>query len=203
MQAKIAEFITRHGITMTAENVAKNPHREEEEPEKGRKPVEYSHWRCTFTRGQGKHAPTLETYFSMGSGLHNADYRLKAAAQAINADATLTDAVKVARIRKLRCRECDAQSGKIEWYARGNVPPKGQHAGVPPTCSDVLDCLASDASMVDNARHFEDFASDLGYDTDSRKAERIYHACMEQANKLRRFLGNVDYDFLLYKVERE
>src|SRR3990167_8432953 len=46
-----------------------------------------------------------------------------------------------------------------------------------PTAADLLDCLASDASTIDNARGFEEFCSELGYDTDSRKAERIFKVC--------------------------
>ncbi|HEX5016584.1 MAG TPA: hypothetical protein VFX15_03240 [Actinomycetes bacterium] len=72
----------------------------------------------------------------------------------------------------------------------------------PPTAADVLDSLASDASAWENARNFEDFANDLGYDTDSRKAEKIYNACGEVAKSLRHFLGNAAYQALLYEVER-
>jgi hypothetical protein len=42
-----------------------------------------------------------------------------------------------------------------------------------PTAGDVLDCLAMDAASVENARSFEDWASELGYDADSRKAEKL------------------------------
>jgi hypothetical protein len=72
----------------------------------------------------------------------------------------------------------------------------------PPAASDVLDCLASDAAGYDNAESFEDWASEYGYDPDSRKGERIYNTVGTQAGKLRRFLGNVLYEELLYQVER-
>ena len=71
-----------------------------------------------------------------------------------------------------------------------------------PTAEDVLDCLASDSSSVDNARSFEDWAGDYGYDTDSRKAEKIYNACRKQADKLKTFLGDTNYEELLYNTER-
>jgi hypothetical protein len=45
-----------------------------------------------------------------------------------------------------------------------------------PTCADVLNCLADDSRGWDNARSFEDWCSDCGYDTDSRRAERTYQA---------------------------
>jgi hypothetical protein len=62
-----------------------------------------------------------------------------------------------------------------------------------PTASGVLSCLVSDAAGVDNARSFEEWASDYGFDADSRKAERTFKACQEQARKLRAFLGTERY----------
>ena len=60
------------------------------------------------------------------------------------------------------------------------------HTGEP-TAEDVLDCLASDASSADQP--FEEWASDYGYDPDSRKAERIYQVVVKQRAALERFLG--------------
>lgn len=72
-----------------------------------------------------------------------------------------------------------------------------------PEAHDVLDCLASDAATVENARSFEDFASELGYDPDSRKAEKIYAACVKQSEKLKKFLGSDElYQSLLFDTER-
>ena len=76
------------------------------------------------------------------------------------------------------------------------------HHGAEPTADEVLDCLASDASGVDNARGFEDWASEYGYDTDSRKAEKIYKQCGKQAEKLKNLLGPATYQELLYETER-
>ena len=66
-----------------------------------------------------------------------------------------------------------------------------------PTASGVLSCLVSDASGIDNALSFEEWAREYGYDTDSRKAERTYKACEEQARKLRAFLGDERYSEIL------
>lgn len=57
-----------------------------------------------------------------------------------------------------------------------------------PDVCDVLYSLASDADAIDCAT-FEEWASNYGYDTDSRKAEGIYRACLEIALKLRAGLG--------------
>ena len=71
-----------------------------------------------------------------------------------------------------------------------------------PTAAEVLDCLASDAASVVNARDFTDWASDLGYDTDSRKAEQTYQACVKSTADLRRLLGVDAADVLMFRTER-
>jgi hypothetical protein len=65
-----------------------------------------------------------------------------------------------------------------------------------PTISDVLDCMVSDANGYDNATDFEDWASEYGYETDSRKAERTYRAVKKQAEQLRRTVGDSAYEAL-------
>lgn len=65
-----------------------------------------------------------------------------------------------------------------------------------PTAADVLGCLLSDASSYKSARDLEDWASDLGYDTDSRKAEKTYRAVEKLTRKLRKFLGDDFESFL-------
>ena len=58
-----------------------------------------------------------------------------------------------------------------------------------PDGADILWCLLSDASALDCGT-FEEWASDLGYDTDSRKAEKTYRACLAIGLALRAALGN-------------
>lgn len=69
-----------------------------------------------------------------------------------------------------------------------------------PTVADVLDCLASDASGADES--FEDWASNYGYDTDSRSAERTYQTIQKQVKELRQLLGRDALNELLYQTER-
>jgi hypothetical protein len=57
-----------------------------------------------------------------------------------------------------------------------------------PKFADVLHSLVSDAGAIDHAS-FEDWASEYGYDTDSRKGEAIYRTCLEFGLKLRNALG--------------
>ena len=72
-----------------------------------------------------------------------------------------------------------------------------------PKAVDVLNCMAMDASSVENARSFEEWASELGYDEDSRRAEHTFKLCETQAQELKAFLGAERYEELLWKTERE
>jgi hypothetical protein len=62
-----------------------------------------------------------------------------------------------------------------------------------PTAADVLHCLISDAQSVGFSNGFEDWATSLGYDPDSRKAEKIYNDCVASSTKVRKLLGK-DFD---------
>jgi len=72
----------------------------------------------------------------------------------------------------------------------------------PPTLPEVLDCLASDASGYLNAATFEDWASELGFDTDSRKAEHTYRTVEVQTAQLGKLLGEELIMRLTCEVER-
>ncbi len=50
---------------------------------------------------------------------------------------------------------------------------------IPPTLESVVECLVMDADCVRHGQTFEDFAVDMGLDTDSRKAEKTYNACRD------------------------
>lgn len=82
-------------------------------------------------------------------------------------------------------------------YSMGSV-----HSGEP-KLSNVIDSLAMDCSSVEDASNFEDWCSIFGYDTDSRRAESTYRAILAEREKLRLFLGEVEYRNLLFNVERE
>ena len=58
----------------------------------------------------------------------------------------------------------------------------------PPDPCDVVYSLAMDADVL-NYSGFEDWASNFGYDTDSRSAEKTYRACLEIALALRNAIG--------------
>lgn len=62
-----------------------------------------------------------------------------------------------------------------------------------PTAADVLYCLITDVQSVENSNGFEDWAVSLGFDPDSRKAEKAYNDCVNSVPKIRKFLGK-DFD---------
>lgn len=48
-----------------------------------------------------------------------------------------------------------------------------------PDAYDVESCLVSDATCAENCLDFDDFCWQMGYDTDSRKAHKIYSECKD------------------------
>jgi hypothetical protein len=71
------------------------------------------------------------------------------------------------------------------------------HEGTPPTPTEVMECLQMDANLLEGTRDFNDFCDDLGYDNDSREAERVYEACKAQTARLQAFLGDELFEALL------
>jgi hypothetical protein len=57
----------------------------------------------------------------------------------------------------------------------------------PPTAADVASCMLFDAAAL--GASFEEWCSDTGYDSDSRAAERAYHACIASAKQIKALLG--------------
>lgn len=64
-----------------------------------------------------------------------------------------------------------------------------------PDAAGVMSCLLSDSTAIDQT--FEDWCADMGYDEDSRKAEKIYQECRKSGAKLKNFLRE-DYETFLY-----
>jgi hypothetical protein len=59
----------------------------------------------------------------------------------------------------------------------------------PPTLTDVLYSLLMDSDVL-NYGTFEEWAGEFGYETDSRKAEKMYNECMKIALKMRAMFGD-------------
>lgn len=93
-------------------------------------------------------------------------------------------------------RNEDNKRRQMTLYFSMGIGIKGE-----PTADDVLHCLASDSAGIENARDFEDWCADYGYDSDSRSAERTYKACQRQAIRLEKFLGDSLYQVLLFGLD--
>lgn len=70
----------------------------------------------------------------------------------------------------------------------------------PPTVIDLMSSLLLDASCIID-RDFEEFAEDLGYDSDSRKAEKLYQQIVENNAKLCELFRTTDLNAVLEKFE--
>ena len=66
-----------------------------------------------------------------------------------------------------------------------------------PTKIDVLHCLFSDGSAIDES--FDFWCDSLGYDSDSIKAFDTYRACIAERKKLDKALGK-SYKYLEEKI---
>ena len=102
-------------------------------------------------------------------------------------------------MRHFRCSISNVGTVSFRFYfSQGSAHMKT------PTLADVLNCLADDAGGYENARNgaFESWASEYGYDEDSRKAEKIFRAIERQAEQLERILGRLAYEELLWNTER-
>jgi hypothetical protein len=104
--------------------------------------------------------------------------------------------VKLTRAEKIDRYPWTREHALVVPFSQGSAHKKA------PTAADVLDCLASDSAGAENARSFEEWAGEYGYDADSRQAKRIFKAVVRQAVKLREFLGAEAYERLLWEVER-
>jgi hypothetical protein len=72
----------------------------------------------------------------------------------------------------------------------------------PPEVADVLDSVAAEAAVIEEAGCYEAWALQMGFDPDSRHGERIYRRERRQARNLRALLGEEAYRELLWETER-
>lgn len=93
---------------------------------------------------------------------------------------------------------------KLHRGRRGLIIPwhQGEALLDEPTAGDVLEALLADAATHENAPGFEDWAAELGFDPDSRKAERIWKQSLRQTDNLREFLG-ADFRSAVFPDEQD
>lgn len=84
--------------------------------------------------------------------------------------------------------ECESGFANAQFVTWRNGFHSDKKAPILPDHVDVIYSLIMDSSCL-NCGGFENWASDFGYDSDSRKAESIYKSCLEIALKLRAAIG--------------
>ena len=90
--------------------------------------------------------------------------------------------------------ECETGFAASRLVVRNGPRPDTKNL-ILPNPIDVFYCLISDSRVLESGG-FENWAADLGYDTDSRKSESIYRECLETAVKLNSALGHTGIGML-------
>jgi len=87
-------------------------------------------------------------------------------------------------------QECELGYQLDEQPSGHLIPAKNQDRSkkfITPDTTDVMYSLLIDSDVIEYS-DFESWASEFGYDSDSRAAEKIYRQCLKTALKLRQFL---------------
>ena len=100
-------------------------------------------------------------------------------------DATAREGLNQYRT-ELAAAECE--SGFKMRLTKGRPVSCSENSRIEPNPVDVLYSLVMDSDVLDSGG-FEDWAENLGYDTDSRAAESIFKACIDLALKMRAAFG--------------
>lgn len=160
-KARIEDTARELGLTMEAEFVPFSKSRNKDEKNPS------LNWRVTLHRNGRE---ILTTDYMAGSG-HCPAYK--------SPEHGRPGFMSIERDKAIRI-ECE-EGKRVLTYGYGNP--------IVPELADVLYSLVADASAIDYAT-FEDWASEHGYYTDSRSAEKTYRACLETALKLRSAIGD-------------
>ena len=86
-------------------------------------------------------------------------------------------------------KECETGFACIYLVTSGNIYFRTPRRPILPDTADIISSIVLDASVLDSGS-FEEWASEFGYDTDSRSAEVTYNASLQQALQLRRLVGD-------------
>lgn len=180
----IRDAATALGITMSAVFVPFSVSRNAVPRDGQDKPWQSLNWRVTLERN-GR--AFLTTDYSAGAG--NAPAYNAKMPRAYNGNAETYKAKAIAH-------ECETGRRAVWQSFTDGFATTSQHATqIYPEPADVISSLVLDASVLDSGT-FEQWASELGYDTDSRAAESTYRECLETALKLRAAIGEAGIDAL-------
>lgn len=144
--------------------------------DKGKKPGPSLHWRVALDKAApdaaGGPVEVLATTYQAGSG-HCPAALAKGARALRPGTVDYAEAIK---------RECETGRAWPNSYVAGAV--------IDPNPINVIACIVRDGLGALDSGGFESWASDLGFDPDSRKAEAIYRQCLDTGLKLRLHLGD-------------
>ena len=159
IRAAVDAILAREGITYAAAFVPQSKSRNAKYPQ-----TRTLNWRVSFARGK---LEPFSTDYMQGIG-HIPGYQ------------------QMRDHYAKRCAEHDASENGRYPTTRNGWTSKALPA---PSATDVLYCLALDASALD-AGCFELWADEYGYERDSRAAEVIYKACIDSALAMRAVFGD-------------
>lgn len=165
------------GLDMRAEFVPFSQSRNAKPRDGQDKPWRSLNWRVTLTRN-GR--DVLSTDYSQGEA-HTPAHKAKAD----NFD----------KWQRSQAIALEIETGKIARAFMGGKPQATSKPIPAPYLADVLHSLALDSDVLNYAR-FEDWAAEFGYETDSRKAESTYRACLEIALAMRAAIGDAGLEQL-------
>jgi hypothetical protein len=154
--------IAKLGLSIKAEFVPWSKSRNANEKQKS------LNWRVKLLKGE---RVILETDYSAGEG-HCPSYKQSLGSMSYDQRQAL---------------DYECENGRVA----GRIPGTRFLSGGKPILPDELDVihsLALDSDVIDYA-NYEDWASEFGYDPDSRKAETTYRACLQHALALREAVG--------------
>ena len=160
---RIAAFADAHGVTMRAEFVpfSRSHHADGKGPGDGGKPWLSLNWKVTLAKA-GRDFVTVD--YSSGSG--------NAPASKAGKLALIHSGMPEASARaELIAWECEhGKPGR--WFGYGSTIMGDSKRPILPDIADILSSLSSNASVLDCGT-FEEWAADLGYDSDSRLPDSL------------------------------
>lgn len=179
MTQTLTGFIKANGIAISAEPTSHNPNIPD-------MPKGSGHYNVMLTTSRGG----VRLTFSVGPGILESWVRKRPAAKL---PLRVLDALRAwKRYAPRTVYYVEAQERVMKWAREAYRPD----------LESVLDCMASDGALVNNVHSFEEWANELGYDEDSRKAETIYKVVIAQTAELRGILTLEAFNTLLYDIER-
>lgn len=173
----IPEFVKENGITLESVELAERPDRVGSDDDWN--DTAY-HFKVTIKHGNATH----ELFYSMGCG--HSTYKARKG-RSIYAQRN-GHGFGVRQWEIDQYKKSSHKNASI-WIVK-NTKPKA------PDVASVVDSLRCDSDVL-NYSTFEDWADCFGYETDSRKAEKTYQACIQSAVQVRALFGPSLFEELL------